>query len=268
MGRVAVAALAREGLKMNRKRKFLLQLTGTAIILVLWEITGRIMGEFLLAPPSKVIVTYVELLLDGEMLRELANSMRQMLVGFGLTCIIGMPLGAVMGRSKIVDALVHPWISMIVVTSAAALVPIFMLLFGTGFELRVAIVFVASIGYVVLTAYHGARGIDPKMLDVARSFNSTRFDTYKKVVLPALFPYLITGARLGLVHAIRAMVVAEMFVIVGYGGLIFQTGQDLSTSPLLAYLLTLMIVSVGCNLLLRWAGNRVAPWYDAKMALG
>ncbi len=253
---------------MGRHRKLLLQLSGIAIVLIIWEITGRIMGDLLLAPPSQVAVTYVELLRDGEMLRELTGSLRQMFVGFALACVIGMPLGAIMGRSRWIDALVHPWISMVVVTSVAALVPIFILLFGTGFEFRVAIVFVATIGYVVLTAYHGARGIDPKFLDVARSFDTGHIDVYKKVILPALFPYLITGARLGLVHAIRAMVVAEMFVIVGYGGLIFQTGQDLSTSPILAYLVTIMIVSIGANLVLQWIGRRIAPWYDARMAAG
>tara|TARA_R110000787_G_scaffold16622_63_gene51819 strand:+ start:40803 stop:41567 length:765 start_codon:yes stop_codon:yes gene_type:complete len=253
---------------MDKSRKMFLQFSGVAIVLVIWELSGRVLGELLLAPPSIVAVSYIELLLDGEMLTELGASMRQMFVGFGFSCLIGMPLGAAMGRSKIIDALVHPWISMMVVTSVAALAPVFILLFGTGFEFRAAIVFVASIGYVVLTAYHGSRGIDPKMLDVARSFGTGRIDIYRKVVLPALFPYLITGARLGLVHAIRAMIVAEMFVIVGYGGLIFQTGQDLSTAPILSYLVTIMIVSIGANLLLSWVGRRVAPWYDSKMAAG
>ncbi len=251
---------------MTPTRKLMLQLSGIAIVLLMWEIAGRIMGENLLAAPSIVAVTYVELLLDGEMLIELLNSLRQMILGFGAACLVGMPLGALMGRSRLIDALVHPWISMIVVTSVAALVPIFMMLFGTGFEFRVAIVFVATIGYVVLTAYHGARGIDPKILDVARSFGTGRIDTYRKVILPALFPYLITGARLGLVHAIRAMVVAEMFVIVGYGGLIFQTGLDLSTAPILGYLVTIMVVSIGANVALQRVGDRVAPWYAARMA--
>ncbi len=253
---------------MTPAYKLFLQLSGITIVLVLWEIGGRILGELLLAPPSIVVVKYVELLIEGEMLAKLVGSMRQMLVGFGLACVIGMPLGALMGRSRIVDALVHPWISMIVVTSVAALVPIFMLLFGTGFEFRVAIVFAASVGYVVLTTYHGARGIDPKMIEVARSFSTGRIDFYRKVILPALFPYIITGIRLGLVHAIRAMVVAEMFVIVGYGGLIFQTGLDISTAPILAYLITIMIVSIGANLALGWIGRRVAPWYDAKLTAG
>ena len=105
---------------MTKKRKLLLQCIGIFIVLAIWEIVGQYLGELLLAPPSLVAITYVELFLDGEMLIEIAKSLRQMLVGYGLACVIGMPLGAVMGRVRIVDALFHPWLSMIVVTSVAA----------------------------------------------------------------------------------------------------------------------------------------------------
>ncbi|WP_197922699.1 ABC transporter permease [Thiosulfatihalobacter marinus] len=253
---------------MTKSHILFLNVTGIVMFLLLWEVGGRIAGENLLAAPSIVVFEYIRLLFAGDMLRELVGSLRQMFVGFGLACAIGMPMGALMGRIRLVDALVHPWVSMVVVTSAAALAPIFILMFGTGFEFRVAIVFVSSFGYVTLTAYHGARGIDPKIIDVARSYSTGPVETYRKVILPALFPYLITGARLGLVHAIRAMVMAEMFVLVGYGGLIFQTGQDLSTAPLISYLVTLMFVSVGANMGLGWIGRQLAPWYDSKMSAG
>ncbi|MCK7616170.1 ABC transporter permease [Roseibium sediminicola] len=251
---------------MTRSHILFLNVSGIAVSLVLWEIAGRIVGPSLLAAPSVVIGTFLDLLFQGDMLRELFGSLRQMLVGFGLACIIGMPLGALMGRIRLVDALFHPWVSMVVVTSVAALAPLFILIFGTGFEFRVAIVFVASFGYIVLTAFHGARGIDPKIVDVARSFAVGPFESYRQVILPALFPYLITGARLGLIHAIRAMVMAEMFVLVGYGGLIFQSGQELSTAPLISYLVSLMAVSILANSVLGWTGRRLAPWYDSKMS--
>ncbi len=247
-------------------RRIALQLSGIAVVLLAWEIAGRMLGDMLLAPPSVVGPTLVEMLRQGRALEELAGSLRQMLIGFGLACLVGMPLGTMMGRVQAVDALVHPWIGMIVVTSIAALVPIFMLLFGTGITLRIAIVFVGSVGYIVLTAYHGARGIDARYVDAARSFSIGGVALYRKVLLPALFPYLVTGARLGLIHAIRAMVVAEMFVITGYGGLIYQTGLDLSVAPLLSYLVLLMAVSLGATAILSKVGDIVAPWYSARLA--
>lgn len=252
---------------MTRAQRLACQLAGIAITLGVWEIGGQYLGDALLAPPSLVAVVYVDLLREGEMLRELVSSLRQMLLGFGLACAIGMPLGIAMGRSRLVDAIFHPWISMLVVSSVAALVPLFILLFGTGFQFRAAIVFVASVGYIVLTAYHGARGIEPRFLEVARAFGSGRIATFLKVIMPALHPYLLTGTRLGLIHAIRAMVVAEMFIILGYGGLIYQTGLDVSTAPLLGLLLTLMAVSIGATQLLRLVGRRLAPWYEQRMAM-
>lgn len=251
---------------MTGRREIVLRFAGIAIVLLLWEVAGRVLGDMLLAPPSVVFPTLVGLIQEGRILTELAGSLRQAFIGFVLACLIGMPLGTLMGRVPLLDALVHPWIGMIVVTSIAALVPIFMLLLGTGVALRIAIVFVGSIGYIVLTTYHGARGIDVRYIDAARAFSMRGFALYRKVLIPALFPYLMTGARLGLIHAIRAMVVAEMFVITGYGGLIFQTGLDLSVAPLLSYHVLLMIVSIGASAALRKAGDVLAPWYAARLS--
>ena len=117
----------------------------------------------------------------------------------------------------------------------------------------------------MLTTYNGARGIR-SAADRGRRARSrrARLQIFWKVILPALYPYLLTGARIGLVHAIRAMVLAEMFVIIGYGGLVHRSGLSLDTGPLLGLLLTLMIVSLLFNGLLRESGRWLAPWYDQQ----
>jgi ABC-type nitrate/sulfonate/bicarbonate transport system permease component len=251
---------------MTRAQRLFWNIAGIVLFLLLWEAVGRWLGPRVLAPPSLVAREYIELLRAGTMLTELASSLRQMLVGFGLACAIGMPLGILMGRVKIVERIMTPWIGMMVVTSVAALVPLFLLILGTGFAFRATIVFVASVWYIVITAYNGARGVDPGLLSVARSFGASPLQAALKVVLPAVYPYLIAGARIGLVHAIRAMVMAEMFVIIGYGGLIYQTGMRADTEPLIGLLVTLMAVSVLSTWLLRVVGNKVAPSYEQRIA--
>ena len=241
-------------------------IAGIILFILLWELIGRWLGSRVLAAPSVVALDYAALLTSGTMLKELATSLRQMLVGFGLACAIGMPLGVLMGRVKTIELALTPWIGMFVVTSVAALVPLFLLLLGTGFTFRAAIVFVASIWYIVITTYNGSRGIDPGLLAVARSFGASSLQTTVTVVLPALYPYLIAGARIGLVHAIRAMVMAEMFVILGYGGLIHQTGFMAETGPLISLMISLMVVSIAATWLLRVIGRWVAPWYEQRVA--
>lgn len=249
------------------KRSLRYNLAGTAIALIVWEVVGRLSGDGLFAPFSAVLVEYVQMLRDGQMLSELAFSLRQMLVGYGLACLVGLPLGVAMGRSRLLDALLHPWLSMFVVTSVAALVPLFVLVLGTGFWFRVVIVFIASVWYVMLTIYHGARGIDPRFLDVGRSFGAGPLQRFWKIMLPALYPYVMTALRIGLVHGIRAMVVAEMFIILGYGGLIYRAGYAMTTTPLLALLVTLMLLGMAANAVLRRASRTLAPWYEDRVGL-
>lgn len=251
---------------MTRAQRLFWNVAGIVLFLLAWEIAGRWLGSNVLAPPSRVAREYVQLLRAGTMLTELAASLRQMLVGFGLACAIGMPLGILMGRVKVVEWIMTPWIGMMVVTSVAAMVPLFLLVLGTGFAFRASIVFVASVWYIVITSYNGARGVDPGLLAVARSFGASGLQTGMKVVFPAVYPYLIAGARVGLVHAIRAMVMAEMFVIIGYGGLIHQTGMMADTEPLIGLLVTLMAVSVLATWLLRVVGHKVAPSYERRIA--
>ena len=251
---------------MSETRRWLLRLGGIAAALILWEIAGRILGERLLAPPSTVFPQYVEMLRDGSMLGTLGHSLQQMMIAYVLALVIGIPLGIAMGRSRVCDALVHPWVSIFVVTSEAALVPLFIVLLGTGLWFRVSIVFITSVWYVVLASYHGARGLERRYVDVGRAFAAAPLQIFWKVMLPALFPYLITGARLGFIHAIRAMIVAEMFIIVGYGGLIYNAGLATSTAPLLGLLFTLMLVGIVASVVLRWIGRRIAPWYDDHLA--
>jgi ABC-type nitrate/sulfonate/bicarbonate transport system permease component len=249
---------------VSRSSRLATGAAGIAVALLVWEATGRLLGDALLAPPSLVVPEYWRLLREGRMVTELAGSLRQMLVGFGLAFAVGTPLGIAMGRSRVCDALLHPWVSMFVVTSVASLVPLFIVVVGTGFWFRVAVVFVASVGYVMLITYQGARGIEPRWIDVGRAFSAGGLQLFVKVMVPALYPYVVTGARLGLVHAIRAMVVAEMFIIVGYGGLVYNSGLEISTAPVLALLLTLMVVGVAANQLLRRAGRFLAPWYEER----
>jgi ABC-type nitrate/sulfonate/bicarbonate transport system permease component len=246
-------------------RRLALNLAGILAVLALWELAGRSVGADLFAPPSAVVGELGTLLRGSEIYVELSASLRQMLIGFGLACVVGLPVGVVMGRSPLFDALLHPWVSMAVVTSVAALVPLFVLVFGTGFWFRVAIVFIASVWYVMLTVYQGARGVEPRYIDVGRSFGAGLWPMFRSILLPALYPYIIIGMRVGLVHAIRGMVMAEMFIILGYGGMIYRAGYAISTAPLLALLVVLMLVSIAANELLRALGRLFAPWYEERL---
>ena len=108
--------------------------------------------------------------------------------------------------------------------------------------------------------YEGARNVDRKWLDVARAFSASPLQRFRKVILHAMVPYAFTAARVGLGQALRGMVVAELFVLVGIGGLLFYSGQEVSTAGNFALLFILMAIALAANGLLGMAEKILAPW--------
>ena len=246
------------------QRRWSRHVGGAATFLILWESAGAAFGAGQLAPPSDVLPEFIAMWGDERLPGVIANSLQQMLVGYVLACGIGMPLGIAMGRIPVLGALVHPWLSMLIVTSVASLIPLFILAVGTGFEFRVLVVFASAVFYVVLVSYEGARELERRWVDVGRSFLANGPQRFVKIALPALFPYLLTGARIGLGQSLRGMIVAELFVIVGIGGLIHNAATEISTARYLALLVLLMAIALIANEILRWAARKLAPWYEGS----
>jgi ABC-type nitrate/sulfonate/bicarbonate transport system permease component len=245
---------------MTNTTRLALRLTGLALFLLAWELVGRHLGDSLMAPPSAVASELVALAEDDAARTTIWQSIAPALVGFAIACAVGMPLGALMGRSPIGNALLHPWVSTFVVTSVAAIVPILILLIGTGWWFVVAVVVLSSVWYVTLTTYQGAARIERRWMDVGRSFGASRIKTFRSIMLPALFPYLLAGARIGLTHAIRSMVLAQLFIVSGIGGLLNEAGMDVSTARLLALLVVIMAIGLAASHGLGRVADWLAPW--------
>jgi ABC-type nitrate/sulfonate/bicarbonate transport system permease component len=243
-----------------------LKACGIAVALLVWEALGRWFGTALFAPPTAVAPVLLAMLGQATFLGILATSLQAMLVGYLAAALVAIPLGVAMGRSAWVDAILHPWLSMFIVTSVAAVVPLLILMLGTGFWFRVAVVMMATVWFIMLAVYQGARGIDRRWIDVGRSFGATRTQAFRKVLLPALLPYVLVALRIGLTHAIRAMVVAELFVLVGIGRLLHDAGFDISTARILSLLAVIAAIGIAANALLSLITRWVAPWSAAQEA--
>lgn len=239
------------------------RVVGLLTIFVMWEAFGRYFGSTFFAPISEVIPVYIDLLLEGTMLIELANSLRQMFIGYGIALVIGIPVGLMMGRVRRVEYMLDPWVSAFFVTATSAVLPVFIVIFGIDFTFRVAIVWLSAQWHIIIQIFQGAKNVNEEYIDVARSFDASLTQTYRQIVFPSLLPYVMIALRLGLGRAIKGMVLAELFVIVGYGRLLSDYARFSSTASLLAAILTIMLFAVISTQLLKRLGERVAPWYEA-----
>jgi NitT/TauT family transport system permease protein len=252
----------------TKRKKHVIQALSLVVVALLWELTGQALGAVLFAPLSEVIPTYIDLAVNGEMFPVLGGTLRDMLIGYGLAVLFAVPTGLVMGRSMVADKTLNPWVSAMFVTSTSALLPMLIIIFGIGLQFRIVIVWLACVWHILLNVYHGAKGVDQMYVDVGRSFDVSSPRMFLTITLPATLPYVMAGLRMGISRAIRGVILAETYIIVGYGGLIATYGrQSITTESVLALILTIMFLGFALNNGLERLQQRFIPWADTDPSM-
>jgi len=190
---------------------------------VVWEIVGRLDLMLMLPPFTEVLRAAVELVQTPSWQSATVTTLRAFVTGMVLAIVIGVPLGVLMGRSKLADELLGMWVSIFSSAPLSALVPVLMILFGFGEKTIIAAVFLFAIWIIVLDTRAGVRHISPSLIEMAKSYGASKRTLYVKIILWAALPEILAGIRLGLIRGVKGVVIGQLLVaIVGYGAL-FET---------------------------------------------
>jgi NitT/TauT family transport system permease protein len=184
--------------------------------LALWELVPRIVAlpkgaRLFLATPSEIGVALAGLVERGEFQRHFAVSAGEFLLGLGLSVGVGLPLGILLGRVRLLDDLADPFVTALNATPRIVWLPLLMLWFGIGIWSKVMIVFLGAVFPVLINTYEGVRNTDRLLANVVRSFGGSEWQVARVVVLPCALPYVVAGLRLAIGRAILGVVVGEFF---------------------------------------------------------
>jgi NitT/TauT family transport system permease protein len=193
-------------------------------LLALWEGAARVFGISGLPPAHEALRQLPAILGDPESLFHIFDSMRRMLIGFTLALLFAIPIGLLMGRSRLVAAFFNPLLMTIYPVPKAALMPIIMLWLGIGDASKTLVIFLGVSLPVTYHAYQGARAVEEKMLWSAAAMGMSTLQRLLRVVLPAALPEVFVGVRTGLVLALITMVTSEMIARqAGVGNILFNS---------------------------------------------
>jgi NitT/TauT family transport system permease protein len=230
-------------------------------LIVAWEIAGRRLGDFFLAPPSSLFEATREVVASGELQRAVVDSLKSLLVGFALCALVGIGLGYLMGWYRPVAKVLDPFVSAAYVIPVAALVPVLIIWFGLGFTARVLTVFLFAVFEVLVSTYTGVKNVDPMLIDVGRSFKASRLQLFRKVVFFASLPYIFAGLRMGAARAIKGMVVAELlFAVTGLGGAIQTAANYYRTDKVFVFVIVIAIIGVLMSAGIQLLERLATPW--------
>ncbi|MFZ5697577.1 MAG: nitrate ABC transporter permease [Pseudomonadota bacterium] len=140
----------------------------------------------------------------------LLSSLQRVGIGFGVACMIGIPLGFILGRFAVLSAMAAPIISLLRPVSPLAWLPIGLLVFQKAEPAAIWVIFISSIWPVIINTAVGVTRVPQDYLNVARVLQLSEFRIMTRILLPATLPYVLTGIRLGLGVAWLVIVAAEM----------------------------------------------------------
>ena len=230
-----------------------------------WEIAGRSLSGALLAPPSAVLLRFMEMVADGSLPLAFASSVQHMALGYALALLIAVPLGIALGRSPSVAAACEPVINAIYAIPPVAFVPFLIVWFGLYYEGRVALVFLMCFFEILINIHQGVRNVDRGLLETAASFNLRGVRLYRKVVIPAALPFIFTGLRVGAGRAVNAMITAELFfAAVNIGKLLKNSGNAFDTASMFSIILSVSIFGLICQETVRLAERKLLPWHHQE----
>ncbi|MGB7260105.1 MAG: ABC transporter permease [Pseudolabrys sp.] len=214
--------------------------------LVVWEIAGRSTSAAFMVPFSATLVRLWQLIADGEFLPQLVESAKLFITGFAIALAVGVPLGMLLARVRVMRIGVEPYLMIIYATPLVALIPFILSMMGFGFAPKVLVVFLFAVFPVIYNTVEGARSIKPELIEVAHSFRSNEWALWREVMLPYTLPYMMTGVRQAIGRALVGMIAAEFFLSsTGLGQLIMGASQNFDTGGVFASIFVIGLIGVG-----------------------
>jgi NitT/TauT family transport system permease protein len=231
---------------------------------IVWEIAGRSGASLIIPPLSAIFSRMVEIVPTPAFLNALAITAKTFLIGNVIAIAIGVPLGVMMGRSVLADRIMLPWVNMFISAPLSALVPVIMVLFGLGETTIILTVVLFAIWIIVLDTRAGVRGITPSLVEMARSFGASPLQAFTKIYLWAALPEILSGIRLGMIRAVKGVIIGQLLVsIVGFARLFELYSSRFLMEHFWALLFLLFAFAFLINEGLAWLERRV-EYYAAS----
>ena len=192
-----------------------------------WVTQRHIFPPELLVPPLRVAQSFWELLQTDELKMHLTISLQRLALGVSIGAVAGLIFGLLMAVFAAFESYTRPLFNLVRQVPAVALIPVFILIFGIGETFKVLIIVKAAFFPIALAAYQGVKGLPAHYIDVARAYRLPRLTLFRRVLLPAATPELITGFRLALGRSWGTLVVAELLASESGIGQMIQFAREM-----------------------------------------
>jgi len=236
------------------------------VLLLVWQIVPYFVPlkagtRLFFTVPSQIAGTLWQMIVSGSLWAPLGVSATAFAIGLLIAIVVGLPLGILVGRSSVLNAMFDPFITAFNATPRLVFLPLLMLWFGIGLWSKVAIVFLGALFPLLINTYEGVRNADKLLINVVRSFGANEWDIARLVVVPNALPFIVVGLRLAIGRAVLGVVVSEFFGSQeGLGVVMVRAASGFQVDVVFAGLIVFAFLSLVMTGLVKLVEDRMSRW--------
>lgn len=216
---------------------------GTAVLLAAWALVSRHQPELILPSPAETWTAFTGLVEQGRMFGELWHTVSMAVIGVAIAFLVGAVWGGIAGRFGWFASFTQPLLSMLMALPPVILVALGIVWLGPSGAVTRLVVTLVALPLIVIAVTEAVRDIDADLLEMAHSFELSRWATFRHVVAPGIASPVLAATSVTVGQALRVAVMAELLSATdGVGGQVRLAQTNLNTAQLFAWAITLVIV--------------------------
>lgn len=236
-------------LKERRKNKILIYLTQIIILFLLifiWEFLANkgMINTFISSSPSRVINTIVNLHNQNNLYNHIVITIYETFLSFIIGSIIGTLIAIILWWNKFISKVMDPYLTILNSLPKIALGPIIIIFSGANMKSIIIMALLISVIVTIMTVYNGFSNTDINKINLLKSFNASKFQILKMVILPSNYPTIISSLKINISMSLIGIIMGEFLVSKeGIGYLIMYGSQVFNLNLVITGIIILAIVS-------------------------
>lgn len=241
------------------------------VFVALWEWVVRVweIPPFLAPAPSAIAASLGGGLASRLYLAHFWVTLYEALLGFLIAAVAGVALGAVIAQFRVVEQTFYPYLVALQTLPKIAIAPLIIVWFGFGIPSKIIIAATVAFFPVLVNVIVGLKTIDQAKLDLMRSLDASRWQTFRLVRLPNALPFVFAGLDIAIVFSVLGAIVGEFVGSQrGLGNLILQFNFSLDIAGVFAVLILLAVMGVTLHLIMQAIQKRIIFWAEPEQVIG
>jgi len=249
-------------MKISFTKNQYLGFVSVTLMLIIWQLLSLYFdSDFIMPSPGKTFMAIVKLFTDPDFVSVVGMTIIRGLIGFFISAFLGLALGIVAGMSPGFNAFLNPVLVTVRSVPVIALILLALIWFSPG-SVPVFIALLTMFPFICTNVIDGIRSVDRDIIEMAKFYRISRRRIISGVYIPAIIPFIISGASSAMGIGWRAIIIGEVLSQPKYGiGTMMQAQQTyLNVDAVIAWTIIAVLISYGFEKIIRWSEHKIVVW--------